>query len=513
MPLLPAKRVREVKKRLLRLSDTVNLKIRVLNKDTGEYFDIGGLWNSLSAEYVDLEAKPYTTVKVHSRQWEFLYHVVDYTLNNDTLEEPIQDIILHGARRSGKSMALYVAILIVTIAKPASTVMIISLRKKHGKKIMGNLKKILPPSSWTYDKREDMLILANSSKIWSRSQVNYDEERGDSLELLVLDECAFMKEEVYEALSPSVIDRNGAILMASSPHALNWFYRRAEQAKSNDPKKAAAVRVVGMGIKHNTFLSKASIRRAEKAALLLSKDAYRQEIEGEFVSSNGQALPDFSKEIHIIDRSSYKFDDATAELTQFIFNIKANFIVGVDFNYSPTAGVIGKYDSNGAFYILDEVLTEGTTEKWASLLEAKLKELGAKDPKKETIIIADASGRWQGTGKNAASKRATWTILKSLGWVVFPPSPTSKANPRREDRLEVARALTLNMAGEIRLFVDKECEEVINCFVELDLKNGLPNLRSKHIHIWDGATYPMYRVWGTKAGASFFNKSIIGNKL
>ncbi len=59
-----------------------------------------------------------------------------------------------------------------------------------------------------------------------RSADNPDSLRGEGLDLVVPDECAFMKEEAWsEALRPALSDRQGRAMFISTPKGMNWFHR------------------------------------------------------------------------------------------------------------------------------------------------------------------------------------------------------------------------------------------------------------------------------------------------
>lgn len=61
-----------------------------------------------------------------------------------------------------------------------------------------------------------------------------DALRGEGLDLAVLDEAAFMEEEVWSAsIRPALADRQGRALFISSPNGRNWFYRL--WARGQDP--------------------------------------------------------------------------------------------------------------------------------------------------------------------------------------------------------------------------------------------------------------------------------------
>lgn len=59
-----------------------------------------------------------------------------------------------------------------------------------------------------------------------RSADNPDSLRGDGLDLVVIDEAAFVSEEAWsEALRPALADRRGKALIISTPKGRNWFWR------------------------------------------------------------------------------------------------------------------------------------------------------------------------------------------------------------------------------------------------------------------------------------------------
>lgn len=73
----------------------------------------------------------------------------------------------------------------------------------------------------------DRLIeLPSGGTVQVRSADNPDSLRGEGLDFVVLDECAFIKEDAWrEALRPALSDRQGKALFISTPAGRNWFYR------------------------------------------------------------------------------------------------------------------------------------------------------------------------------------------------------------------------------------------------------------------------------------------------
>lgn len=68
-----------------------------------------------------------------------------------------------------------------------------------------------------------------------RSADNPDSLRGESLDELIMDEAAFMREEAWtEALRPTLSDRKGRALFISTPKGRNWFWRAWQLGQVGD---------------------------------------------------------------------------------------------------------------------------------------------------------------------------------------------------------------------------------------------------------------------------------------
>ena len=67
---------------------------------------------------------------------------------------------------------------------------------------------------------------ATGGEIQVRSASDTDSLRGEGLDFIVMDECAFIQEDAWrEALRPALSDRKGSALFISTPKGRNWFWR------------------------------------------------------------------------------------------------------------------------------------------------------------------------------------------------------------------------------------------------------------------------------------------------
>ena len=82
---------------------------------------------------------------------------------------------------------------------------------------------------------ERTIITPNGGMVSVRSADNPDRLRGAGLDFIVLDECAFIKEQTWtEVLRPTLSDRMGSALFISTPKGYNWFQRLFEDAQNRE---------------------------------------------------------------------------------------------------------------------------------------------------------------------------------------------------------------------------------------------------------------------------------------
>jgi phage terminase large subunit-like protein len=125
------------------------------------------------------------------------------------------------------------------------------------------------------------VILPGGGSVSIRSADSPDSLRGEGLDLVVLDEAAFMKSEAWsEALRPALSDRQGKAIFISTPRGRNWFWDifRRGQAEGGEWQSFQ------YPTSSNPFIDPGEI---EAARLDLPEVTFRQEYEAEFVDSEG----------------------------------------------------------------------------------------------------------------------------------------------------------------------------------------------------------------------------------
>ena len=135
--------------------------------------------------------------------------------------------VVAAGRRCGKSRLSAVTLLIEGLNCPdGSSVMYVAPTLGQARTIIWDLLHELGrPVIKSSHVNNLEITLVNGKKILVRGADNPDSLRGVSLTYLVLDECAFIKVDVWEKiLRAALSDKKGRALFISTPSGRNWFY-------------------------------------------------------------------------------------------------------------------------------------------------------------------------------------------------------------------------------------------------------------------------------------------------
>ena len=89
--------------------------------------------------------------------------------------------------------------------------------------------------SYKGSKADTELVFTNGSKILFRSAAQEDSLRGETIEYLIIDESAFIKESVFgEILLPMLNVRGKKCLIISTPKGKNWFFNQYQKGFGAD---------------------------------------------------------------------------------------------------------------------------------------------------------------------------------------------------------------------------------------------------------------------------------------
>jgi len=135
-----------------------------------------------------------------------------------------------------------------------------------------------------------------NAEIAARTAENPDNLVGEGYDLIVFDECAKARPDIWEHyLAPSLMDKCGRALFISTPEGFNWLYELYRQVKSSRRLRREWL----------AFTSPSSanphIKRSELLLMgrLLSDFSYAQEICARFIRNINLVYPQFSIDRHV----------------------------------------------------------------------------------------------------------------------------------------------------------------------------------------------------------------------
>lgn len=129
-----------------------------------------------------------------------------------------------------------------------------------------------------------MVTLPGGGFVAVRSADNPDSLRGEGLDFVVMDECAFMKKEAWtEAIRPALSDRQGKALFISTPKGRNWFWENYQHGLTGDEGWAS----FSFTTESNPYIAHVEIEAAKRD---LPELIFRQEYLAEFIDDEGSVF-------------------------------------------------------------------------------------------------------------------------------------------------------------------------------------------------------------------------------
>lgn len=366
--------------------------------------------------------------------------------------------VLNAGRRFGKTRLAVESLFIRGTNNPHTINWYVAPTYRMAEQIAWEDLKTLIPRGYIYKKDESDLsvTLRNDSIISLRGSDNPDSLRGPGLDFLVMDECAFQKEEAWKkVLRPALSDKQGDALFISTPRGYNWFYDlycKAEHRK-------------GWARWQFTTAQGGNVtdEEIEDARGELDEKTFNQEFLASFETLTGRVYYNF-------DREKNKTD---YEITP------APLLVGMDFNVNPMTATIAQRAGAQLIFVDEVVIPDGNTDMMSQ-------EIRRRYPKHAIHVYPDPTGNRRQT--NAPAGQTDFTILRSYGFTVFAPTkPYSTA-----DKFNTVNAALCNKNGLRRALVKRgTCPLLCKgwdgyCYKE---NTGLPDKTGGLDHETDAAAY------------------------
>lgn len=197
------------------------------------------------------------------------------------------NIALRSGRQVGKSTIIAIKAAEFAIKHPKKTILIISAVERQAQllfeKTLGYIidkyKSCIKKGKFRPTKH--IIYLVNGSKIYSLpTGMDGHGIRGYTVDLLIIDECGFVPEDVFQAVTPMLATTRGNIVALSTPFGKGgWFYERF-----SDP----SFKTFHISSEDCPRINKEYLVREKKRMTALQ---YAQEYLGEFVDELRQFFP------------------------------------------------------------------------------------------------------------------------------------------------------------------------------------------------------------------------------
>jgi phage FluMu gp28-like protein len=214
----------------------------------------------------------------HKKQQE----LIDLCLDNTT-----KYIIASVGRQWGKSFLAMNVLLKWALEDNGSISMWLAPIYGQSKKVFQELSNLLANTTLTksINKSELTITFINGSIIYFRSAEREDNLRGNTLDYLVVDEAAYIKDTVWsQVLRATVLVKGKKILFLSTPRGRNWFYEMALRGDSEDYPQYKTYKGSSFD---SPYISEDELNEAKMS---LPESIYRQEILAEFLEGSGEVF-------------------------------------------------------------------------------------------------------------------------------------------------------------------------------------------------------------------------------
>lgn len=301
------------------------------------------------------------------------------------------------------------------------------------------------------------ITLVNGSKISLRSADNPDSLRGNSLDFIVLDEFAYVKQSVWtEVLRPTLSDRQGSALFITTPAGTsNWAYDMYLRGMQHEDNWASF---------QFTTLEGGNVpeEEVEQARRDLDKRTFQQEYMATFEN--------------YANRVFYAFD-RNKNIREFNSQTPNVIYVGLDFNVGMMACVLFERQGD-VIHAFDEIpLLSSNTNEIAQ-------EIRNRYPTQKIQVYPDPAGS---SRKSSASGATDHSILRNAGFIVKAPNAH---NPVR-DGINAVNSKLCSATERVTFFVDPKCKKTIeslekHCYKE---NSSIPDKDSGFDHFADAIRY------------------------
>jgi len=247
------------------------------------------------------------------------------------IEKPeVKYAVLTTGRQWGKTLLAQNLLLKWALEKPNQVLMWVSPVYSQARKVFTSINEAIGASGLVKENHKSnlMITLLNGSVIHFKSGERPDSLRGFTNDYLVIDEAAFIRDEVWNTiLKPTILVKGKKVLFISTPKGKNYLYSLS--VRGQDPNQPSYIYLKGSSY-DTPFISEDELDEARRS---LPEDIFRQEILGEFIDSGGEVFVDIDRYC-VLDHYQPPRE-------------KVKYYAGVDFGRQDDYSVLSIFDDTG----------------------------------------------------------------------------------------------------------------------------------------------------------------------
>lgn len=195
-------------------------------------------------------------------------------------------ITLNASRQFSKSTIAKQLLYYYSLNYPNSKILYVTPTYTLAKIIMNSINTELFESGVikTFNKSDNMMSFISGSEIYFRSATNPDTIRGLSINYAFVDEAAFMSDDVWNVIRPTLAVIGEKCLLLSTPRGkTGFFYQHAQLGRTGDPQYDYFFGHYS----ENPFYNKDDVEAAKN---VLPKNIFNQEYNAEFLDDGGSVF-------------------------------------------------------------------------------------------------------------------------------------------------------------------------------------------------------------------------------
>lgn len=257
-------------------------------------------------------------------------------------------VVVNCGRRAGKSTVMAYKMVDHAAKNKGSKVWYVAPTYRQAKNILWEMLMTIIPKEAVKRKNETELkvTLINDSVIEVKGAEEPDNLRGVGIDLIVFDECAFIKgwESVWTVLRPVLIESKAKCYFISTPNGLQNHFKHLAYNEIVEGRESRPMFLPQDHSYHhytsyeNTFLDP---KELDSLKFEMTEDAFAQEIMGEFRKLSGLIYKEFNRIVHMVDMPHFDSNWTYTRTIDFGFAHKTALIY---FAINPDMTEIFAYD-------------------------------------------------------------------------------------------------------------------------------------------------------------------------